>query len=382
MNALRIEQDIVPTKCGAVIGPKGSVINEIMKRSGCRIVINQDFPEGSMHRIVYTGMQENITAAMRLVDAVLTHGNMDHSPLSSGGGFGGGFGVGGMAGSAPGPPLTFPAPSSGVGYRGSYTGASGFAPGIVGGGSGVGSAGAGSAGAFMQVLDVIPSRIGRLMESFQDIQIRYSVRMNLDMAVNKLTISGENQANVFGAAQVCSQALEGGATSVGGGMTAMSLGGGGGPVGYVSAASGGIPYGSTASRGPGGGGGAGVPRMEPAQQHFPVEHRTPVPFAGPYSLGADGSAGTVEGATSAPDGSHMRVATIQSSYFGRLYGKHGTTLDLIRVKSGAQLDKVQDPVDATLVKLTMSGAPEAVALAVNMVQEVCGGSRGGKGGSY
>jgi polyribonucleotide nucleotidyltransferase len=52
---LIVEDDIEPEKVGAVIGAKGHIISEIMRRAGCKVIVNQDFPEGSLHKVVYTG---------------------------------------------------------------------------------------------------------------------------------------------------------------------------------------------------------------------------------------------------------------------------------------------------------------------------------------
>jgi hypothetical protein len=54
-SVISLEDDIDPERVGAVIGTKGQCISEIMKRSGCRIVINQAFPKGEQHRITFSG---------------------------------------------------------------------------------------------------------------------------------------------------------------------------------------------------------------------------------------------------------------------------------------------------------------------------------------
>ena len=48
--------EIAHTKVGIVIGTKGSIIGEMMKKTGTKIVINQDgLPEGQPRDIVFTG---------------------------------------------------------------------------------------------------------------------------------------------------------------------------------------------------------------------------------------------------------------------------------------------------------------------------------------
>lgn len=48
------EDDIDPEKVKNVIGAKGCIISEIMRRSGCKIIINQQHKEQT-HKTVYTG---------------------------------------------------------------------------------------------------------------------------------------------------------------------------------------------------------------------------------------------------------------------------------------------------------------------------------------
>jgi hypothetical protein len=57
-----------------VIGAKGVTIGEIMKRSGCKIFINQNFPEGQPHKVVYNGKAQQIDIGRYLVDTVVQHG--------------------------------------------------------------------------------------------------------------------------------------------------------------------------------------------------------------------------------------------------------------------------------------------------------------------
>ena len=51
-----IEEDIEPEKVGIVIGSKGCIISEIMKKSGAKMIINQEFPKGQPHKITYSGI--------------------------------------------------------------------------------------------------------------------------------------------------------------------------------------------------------------------------------------------------------------------------------------------------------------------------------------
>ena len=62
------------TRVGIVIGTKGSVIMEMMKKTSCKIVINQEFPDGVPREIIFTGTKEQTEAAKVLVNAVIVHG--------------------------------------------------------------------------------------------------------------------------------------------------------------------------------------------------------------------------------------------------------------------------------------------------------------------
>lgn len=73
-NAKTVETDVSPDKVRLVIGARGVTIGEIMKRSGCKVFINQNFPEGQPHKVVYTGTAQQIDIAKYLVDTVVTQG--------------------------------------------------------------------------------------------------------------------------------------------------------------------------------------------------------------------------------------------------------------------------------------------------------------------
>ena len=58
-----------------MIGTKGSIIGEMMKKTGTKIIINQDgLPEGQPRDIVFTGTKEQIEAAKVLAQAVVNNG--------------------------------------------------------------------------------------------------------------------------------------------------------------------------------------------------------------------------------------------------------------------------------------------------------------------
>jgi len=61
-------------RVGSVIGAKGSIIGEIMKRTNAKVSINQDYPEGHPRKVVLVGTQEQIDQAKILVEVVIIHG--------------------------------------------------------------------------------------------------------------------------------------------------------------------------------------------------------------------------------------------------------------------------------------------------------------------
>lgn len=69
-----VETPIAPEKVRLVIGAKGVTIGEIMKRSGCKVYINQNFPEGEDHMVVYSGTPQQIDVAKFLVETVVFQG--------------------------------------------------------------------------------------------------------------------------------------------------------------------------------------------------------------------------------------------------------------------------------------------------------------------
>jgi hypothetical protein len=66
--------DCPQPRVGLVIGAKGSIISEIMKRTGCKMSINQDFPDGVPRKVIYTGTSDQISAAKVLVTVIIEEG--------------------------------------------------------------------------------------------------------------------------------------------------------------------------------------------------------------------------------------------------------------------------------------------------------------------
>lgn len=70
--------DIFPcskTHVGRVIGQKGATINDLQKRSGCDIQINQNVPQGQDCQITLRGSREGIEMAKRMLQDILELGS-------------------------------------------------------------------------------------------------------------------------------------------------------------------------------------------------------------------------------------------------------------------------------------------------------------------
>jgi hypothetical protein len=66
--------DIHPDKVKLVIGTKGSSINEIMKRSGAKVIVDQKVELGQNHKMVYTGSHIQTELAKFMVDQIVLRG--------------------------------------------------------------------------------------------------------------------------------------------------------------------------------------------------------------------------------------------------------------------------------------------------------------------
>lgn len=70
-EVLAESMDIAKEKVGPTIGAKGVVIQDIMRRSGCKIIIEQ---ETTPCKVVFTGTRAQIDAAVNLVQLVVANG--------------------------------------------------------------------------------------------------------------------------------------------------------------------------------------------------------------------------------------------------------------------------------------------------------------------
>jgi negative regulator of sigma E activity len=73
-----------------------------------------------------------------------------------------------------------------------------------------------------------------------------------------------------------------------------------------------------------------------------------------------------------PDGSHQQIANLRTDVLGKIIGKAGVNITLIKQKSGANVSVLKDAVPNTsgYTKVIMVGAAADVYLATQMIQEI------------
>ena len=75
LEAITVSMDCPAVSVGAIIGKKGTNVQEIMKRSGCRIVIDQsDQRDGFPKKVNLTGPPDKLAVAMALVSMIIKDG--------------------------------------------------------------------------------------------------------------------------------------------------------------------------------------------------------------------------------------------------------------------------------------------------------------------
>lgn len=80
---------------GRIIGSKGVTVNDLQRRSGCDIQINQDVPLGQDCEITIKGPREGIESAKRMIQEIIEIGPQHPYAGGMGSGYGGGGGAGG-----------------------------------------------------------------------------------------------------------------------------------------------------------------------------------------------------------------------------------------------------------------------------------------------
>lgn len=308
------ESDIDPEKVRLVIGAKGVTIGEIMKRSGCKIFINQNFPDGQMHKVVYNGTPQQIDVAKYLVETIVQ------------------FGM---------PAL----------YN------------ILNGSDSI----------VIQEMNIYQNQASKILgsESINRIQSICNVKVNVDSIATTVGIPGFSEPtirvsiigkmeNVHSAIKMIYQII--------GNLTND-------PNGMPN-----VPQPSAVSNIP-------PPNLEianpPPQSNFAhpvapapgsVSNSMPPAMnssASPIlALGKDGTSGHLESAVSLTDGSQQQVAEIKNDVMGRVVGARSSNIQLIKSKSGANLQVLKSDHSKATTRIVLSGTPASVALAAQMVQEV------------
>lgn len=75
LEPMTITMDCPAASVGAIIGKKGANVHEIMKRSSCKIVIDQsDQRDGAPKRVNLTGPPDKLAIAMALVSLIIKDG--------------------------------------------------------------------------------------------------------------------------------------------------------------------------------------------------------------------------------------------------------------------------------------------------------------------
>mmetsp|Transcript_15819 Transcript_15819/g.23806 ORF Transcript_15819/g.23806 Transcript_15819/m.23806 type:complete len:457 (-) Transcript_15819:428-1798(-) len=269
--------EVSPSKVGQIIGSRGAIIQEMQTRSGCKIHVNQDFPEGVNREVTFTGTQEQIAAARKLVDMVLEKGPTAIHMLN-------------------GPVIT-------------------------------------------QEIDCPQSLVGRVIgaggATIRDIQTRCAAKVQIDQdfpegVPRKIQITG-NQDAVHQASMMIKYVMDNGPP---------------GPMGIPS-------FGMDGSM--------GMP-----QQQMPPANSNP------------GS----------------QIIECAKQYVGRIIGRGGETINLIQGRSGARVQIDQNVPEGTPCKVNITGLPQCVVAAAQMVQEIIAngpnrlsmmgapGGMGGMGGAF
>lgn len=321
-HSITDEMDCPQEKVGIVIGAKGSIVQDIMRRCGCKIMINQDFPDGQPRRVIFSGTHEQVEAGKQLVQAVIAHG-----------------------------------PSA-------------VQQGVT--------------GTIVQEIKILQAQVGKMIgpmgSTIKDIQQRFRVKITVDQGKGVDHVPADNDERsvkvtgdfdaVHGAIATVWQILEQGNMTGQYGMQTMQGYNGMGNPAY-------FPTGPQV--------GGAYPGM--ALQGMPIGQ----------GLGADGTAGRLMPATMLPNGlMHQvinycnlfcfsilfiklfilsQVVFLLKVHVGRIAGKAFSTLALITSKSGANVHIDQNPMNTAtgqeLCKINVIGPAQNVSLAGQMIQEVC-----------
>lgn len=319
------DMDCPHERVGIVIGAKGTIVQDIMRRTGSRIVVQQDFPDGHPRKVVITGSLQQVRAAKQLVSAVIVHG-----PVA----------IQGPQMMNHGPPM---------GYGNSV----------------------------IQDLKIVQSQVGKLIgpggSTIKDLQLRFAVKMNIDQLLQdsderRLRITGD-PTRVQAASQMIWHILHSNTPPLmhPGMQGQMSQGYGmHGGDGYNDPS--GMMHGAYYNQMP--------PQHNayPPANHMPPEPIHPSHAPAGQGLGADGSSGRLMPPTPLNNGLVHQIVYIIKGLMPRILGPNNSIMYLILVKSGANIEIEAATVLATggqeMTKINLVGVPNGVTLAGQMIQEV------------
>jgi rRNA processing protein Krr1/Pno1 len=305
--------DMPREKVGIVIGTRGVIVQEIMGRSGCKVVLNQDVPDGTPCKAVITGYPEQIAMAKTLILSVVANG------------------------------------PSGVH----------MCPGIPPIGL--------SSPAFVEEVAIDQVHVGKLLGPggavIKDMQQRFGVKMKVDSASagsnggaegKVVRISGEMQ-RVRAAMHAVMEIIH-----AHDGYMPRGVHNGNPVTGHQQP-----PQGAYFGRN------ANMPPSQPqVYSQEPILGSLP---QGTLGLGSDGTAGHLYPASAMPNGLQNQVAVIRQDQALKVLGQGMSTLSLIQKKSGADLHTRPDYSPEMPCEITIVGLPKDVRLAGQMIQEALTG---------
>ena len=326
-------------KVGVAIGTKGVIVQEIMKRTNCKVVIDQDVPDGQPCRVHFSGLPDQVQFAKALMSSVIKSGP---SALKSSSSQAAAFDQAG--------------PSS------------------------------------MQEMLIDQTHVGRILGTkgsiVKELQSRFLVKIKVEKSDDgsKTPEQRQHRVKVYGqmlnvqqACQTIHHIIEFGVESILGAKderdenrvrnraaTYPT------PV-YVPPPStlvnvphvgGGVFYGDYQS----------VDQFSSSTKGIDARARPTVPLA----LGTNGKSGALLPMATMPNGLQSQSCLINSEHMHKVVGKNASTLNLIKSKSGAHVQSVQTvaPNAETNCEINFIGTPIEVELASQMVQEVLTSGKG------
>ena len=325
--------EIPKYKVGVAIGTKGVIIQEIMKRTNCKIVIDQEVPDGNPCFVHFSGLPNQVQSAKSIVSSVIKSG-----PAA----------------------LNSPTVSTALGLE---------------------HGGPNS----MQEIRIDQAHVGRILGTkgsiVKELQNRFMVKIKIEKAEDDKKNPDQHNVKIFGqmhnvqqACQTIYHLIEFGVEAALGAKVkventvrnrASTY-----PTPIYAMAHqvpnniphvGGMYYGeySPIDPFPSNPKGVGMP------SHATV----------PLGLGADGTSGALFPMATMPNGLQSQSAIIKNECIDKVVGKNASTLNSIKSKSGAHVQSVQTASESNC-EISMIGTPMEVELASQMVQEVLTSGKG------